>query len=676
MSRPPLHVASFGGGVLLAGSAEQRHIDELLAADSYEIGPRGALIAASDVTPYVTLNDNKVGTPLAVIRIHGLAAVSGFGQATVMGICEGLDGFAPVVYLVDSFVRQGAVSPIGIGSIVTNMAGADFVAIPSGILATTATFPGLFHYKAGAGPIVPINITLFCFGAREGFAPNVAPGLYVAISQPSAPGLAGLFPMGKFDALGTGAIGELNVLAPNTPGTKAQQLFARGVITYNNHAFCWGFDSADASHGDGPTRVMFSNLGNPLKWGNDNVDAAFIPPATPGVDRLFTDSDAIVLGDAGELVRGAIKIFGKLYFGTNRALHYIAGYGRDSFLTDGATPVMKAFNIVGPYAMIEGPDKLLYGVSDQGLWSFDGVGAPNPLFLKLVDFDQRSRGYWDLIWTDNTRVANNYPGMTNQDLVWMAIDWDRHQVLVGIPWCDATLGYGYGTDTVVVKYHTQTGGFTRQVFAGVQYTAVGYFRHESQQPETRFLGTATAGQTTVQRYGYKIAPADSVMPASLPVATVGPYAPYGPDGRGSLRRIYLTLAWAAAVSLPIVFQISTTWDQKTSDNYALTLGPSAPGAPLTNDLWLDTSGTDTNLGNGTAGVLTASFPAYLLKRWTGTAWQQLAGLGTNGTRATIRLPMDPRNGTRLTVTAQCTSAAGRFQLEGLGEKADGGSAAA
>ena len=50
------------------------------------------------------------------------------------------------------------------------------------------------------------------------------------------------------------------------------------------------------------------------------------------------------------------------------------GYGRDSFLSDGATPVTKAYNIVGPTHLIEGPDRAMYGVSDEGLWrTADGV---------------------------------------------------------------------------------------------------------------------------------------------------------------------------------------------------------------------------------------------------------------------------------------------------------------
>jgi hypothetical protein len=285
---------------------------------------------------------------------------------------------------------------------------------------------------------------------------------------------------------------------------------------------------------------MFCNQGNPLKWGNDNQGS--------GAARSYTDSDAIILGDAGEIVRAGLKWNGRLWFGTNRELHYIAGYGRNTFLTDGANPVAKSQNVIGPHTMIEGPDRLLYGVSDQGLWAFDG-STFEPHWRRLVSFDKHSTGWWDLIWTDPSRVVG-YPSRTNQDLVWMAVDWDAEQVIVGIPYCDATAGSGYGLDTVLIKFHIRGGGFTRQVFPGVQYTAAGYHRREAQEREVRLLGTGTAGQVALKRYGYQATPITSpILPTTLPRVKFGPYLPFGPDGDGVLRRAYLTLAWEAVASL-------------------------------------------------------------------------------------------------------------------------------
>lgn len=320
--------------------------------------------------------------------------------------------------------------------------------------------------------------------------------------------------------------------------------FSIGVNTTAYGAYIAGAkDFAMVGNGDGPNRVMFSNLGRPLRWGNDK--------GTSGTDRAFVDSDAIVLGDAGEIIRHAIVWSGKLIFGTNKGLHYIAGYGRDSFLTDGANPIMRSFNVIGGN-LIEGPDKCLYGVGDQGLWCLTELGGiPKPLFDQLRDYSGRSTGYWDLIWTDVTRAAT-YPGTTNQDLVWTAVDWDRMQVVIGIPWCSIANGYGYGTDTVILKYHVRNGGFTRQQFAGVQYTAAGYFRAQAQQAAMKFLGTPTSGEAQVKRYGFNQAlaysPRDTDVPASA-VVKLGPYAPFGADGRGVARRMYLVFSVEGALTV-------------------------------------------------------------------------------------------------------------------------------
>lgn len=678
-----LHVPSFGGGAVIAGAPDQRKIDEILEADSFDIGVRGALVAASDVTDYVTLEDADAPA-VPWTRLYGLLGVMpGFDATRMLAIGEGVGtdpqaiGLPGPAYLLVSFARSGAASPVGSPFTMEDLAsygGVPRVPSTEGVVVTGINWPGTWFVPISPGPVTTaVAIALVCLGSREGFSPknNLAHGLYVAIQ---VVGAASFFvaPIEVFNALGTGPDGDGVLLAGGTfdSGSKSQRLFFRGIIDYNNHVFGWGFDSADTTNGDGPSRVMFCNLGRPLKWGNDNQGAV-------GADRYFTDSDAVMLGDAGEIVRGAIKLFGKLFFGTNKGLHFIAGYGRDSFLTDGSTPVMKAYNIVGPHALIEGPDKLMYGVSDAGLWSFDGAGTPSPLFQKLVDFAGHSNGWWDFIWTDMSRNPAIYPGTTNQDLVWTAVDWDRQQVLIGIPWCNADSGAGIGNDTIVIKYHVLTGGFTRQVFRGVQFTAVAYSRRQGQTPDVRFMGTDTPGAMHVQRYAYKATGlASPVMPTRLPAATFGPYAPFGADGRGSLKRVYLTIAWESAASLPIRFRITTEWDERQSDSFLLTLGNVAPAGPVVNDLWLDTSLTNGDIGNGVGTAIIQSFPAALLMRWSGTAWRQLPGLGSNGERATIRLPLDPRNGTRFTMRAECLAAAGRFQLEGFGEKPAGGSASA
>lgn len=665
-----LRVGSFGGGVVLEGGADQRRITELLEADAYEIATRGALVAASDATDYVTVNDYGT-TPAPLRRVYAIIPVVRDGTPVLFVVGEGenqsngpayqfwyctrVGSSTPVTPLVDNALRS-AVQNYGTGTLVP--------ALDEGVVVTVAPFAGIYEWRDGVASTVRDRFLLVNFGAREGMAAREAPGMYV-IALGGGIIFPGIFPIGRFASLGTGPF-AVDVAS----GTNGKQLYFRGITAYNNHVFGWGFDDADSASGDGDTRVMFSNLGDPLTWGNDNVAAV-------GTNRAFSDSDAIVLGDAGERIRAALAWNGRLFFATNRGLHFIAGYGRDSFVTNGATPVMNAENVLGPNCLIEGPDRAMYGVGDNGLWRFTGGGVPTILGEKLRDFTGASNGWWDLIWSDPAAGGNSYPWVTNQDLVWMACDYEQQQVLIGIPFCDATAGEGQGNDTVVIKYHVRTGGFTRQVFPGIAYTAPGYFRRELAAPVSRFLGTATAGEVTVQRYAYR--PDDvtpPVMPATLPRVTFGEYAPFGPEGHGVVPRLYLTLAWQDATALPLVFACTEQVDGVTVTNFTLTVGPTAPGAPADGDVWVDTAQASTDLGNGTAATGIPAAGGYLAYLRNDSAWTLLPGLGAIGIRVTIPLPMVRRQGTRLTFEVACTAAAGRFSIEGLGLGVGAGEAAA
>lgn len=760
----PLHVSAFGGGVALVGSVDTRGVDEITEGDSIDIGPRGALVCASDVTPYLTLTDGASGP----VVTHSLTALSGFSSGDVASVIRGASGATPDTYVLATFNRENgadAVSrfpftiPPAILHSTGDALGAPVAPVTAGIqvtaLAVAGTYPALL--TAGLDPRTA-HLFLVNVGARDGTMPKQAPGLYVFVLDASVapvntytissaandPGFGfpvgsawgitftttqtfssgqtivitgsavpavngtftikailgatqiailgqiaggpasngsataslltptpvpGLYPIKEFNALGTGPLGVPQLSPRPSEGTMSQQLYFRGIAGYNGYVFGWGFDSADAVNGDGPSRLMFCNVGNPLKWGNDNIGA--VPPnniPVQTVDRLFTDSDAIIIGSTGDQIRAALAIFGKLYIGTSRGLYFLQGFGRDSFVTNGAYPIMKAFNVVGPQALIEGPDKLMYGVSDQGLWSFDGgIAVPNALFQKVTSFDGHSTGWFDLIWTLPLNGVG-YPGRTNQDLVWLAVDWARQQVLVGIPFCNATTGQGRGTDTVVLRYHTRTGGFTRQVFAGKTFTSAGYFRHENQLNDTRLLAGGTG---LISRYGYQSTPATSpVMPAVLPSITLGPYAPWGPDGDGLLKRIDFTLAWESGASLPLVFTVTAGIDQRTISAYTLTIGPNEPTAPVQGDCWLASGGGPNNddIGIGSVGYndMIPARGGYVFYRRNGGTWFQISGRGVSGTRVTLPLPIDRVPGTRASLRVQTLSAAGRFQIEGLG----------
>jgi hypothetical protein len=629
-----LHLASFGGGIIRAGSPDAQQTSELARADALDIGLRGQLVAASGPSDYVTLND-FTAAPWSHLYYLGHGMFDNEPRGIAIG--NGLDGVGPI-YLFAYFSRDGAASPVPVGQV--RSVGANHLGANPGVIATTEQFPG----KNGGSEVLFLNL-----GAREGYDPNTAPGLYV---------------FQRFRLANTWVMSAIQIFNALGTGANSKQLYFRGIAGYNNHVFGWGHDSADTANFDGPCRAMFCNPGEPFTWGNDNQGG--------GTPRSFTDSDAIVLGDAGEIIRGACKWNGRLYFGTNAQLHFIGGYGRDSFLTDGSTPVARSHNIVGAHAMVEGPDRVLYGVSDRGLWRMDPAHAIEPVGLKLIDFSGRSSGYWDLIWTDPTQLTA-YPGKTNADLVWLVPDFESEQVIIGIPFCNAAAGYGYGTDTVIIKFHTRAGGFTRQVYAGVQYTAADWVQRQAQQREARFMGTATAGQVHVKRYAYQATQiAAPAMPNPLPDVEFGPFALYGPDGIGAIKRLYLTLAWGAATSLPIAFAVTVTGDEAVIDTFTLTIAAVAPGAPATGDVWLDTSESDTSLGNATAGATIGARGGYLARTYYRGAWQTMNTSTGRGARASVPLPIKRTRHSRVSYRFLCTAAAGRFQLEGLGSTPGGG----
>jgi len=650
------HVSGFGGGVVGEGGADSQRTDELKVCESYDIGPRGALIAGRGVKDYVTIND--LGTvPAPFTKVYGLgSAWAGSGLLQHLAVGEGLN-VATLRFFLAKFARASAASPIGTTDIL-------LFGAPSGgaVPAPAGTNRGvLVTFAAGiTDQVLGYHVALVNIGHREGAFPEDtgAPGLYALTYVPSGPTIA-LTAINYFDALGTGPSGEFPT------GTQSKQLYFRGIVPFNSYVFGWGYENGKYL-GNAPARLSFCNSRNPFKWGNDNIGAV-------GADRAFTDTDAVQIGDAGEFIRGALAWNGRLWVGTDKQMHYLAGYGRDSWTTDGANPVAKAENIGGPHCLIEGPDRLLYGVGDKGLWAFDGQNFERH-HRRLRDYAGASTGWWDLIWVDRTR-GDTYPGKTNQDLVWMVVDWDADQVLVGIPWCSASAGSGYGTDTVVIRFHVRTGGFTRQIYTGVQYTAADYVRRQSQYDTERFLATATAGSATIKRYAGQATPvgaggADYMPTAALLKVEFGPYALFGANGVGIYRKAYLTLAAPTSVLGTgngfYQWSITPYVDGQALAAFKLSIDTSAPGSPADGDIWVDTSGTDTSLGNASAGTLIAAAADYLVKiRWN-SSWKIIPVGGQKEGRFTVPLTWKPTRGTRLVLKIDGTQTHFQYQFEGLG----------
>jgi hypothetical protein len=643
-----LHLPSFAGGIALEGAQDTKRADEMLVCEEFDIGARGALVAASGLEDYSTMKDTVPATLARVIA------------------CGSVIGAASTVENTRAFVvgdgTFGGVARYALARVSASNAGATTTAVPLISAATPANQHAQvslvpFSYTSAAG--VEMRPVFVCIGPREhAGGPAAWPGLYV--SYVDGAGVEQLEPISKFDALGTGALGEF------LGGTNGKQLYFRGVGLYNGHGIGWGFDDT-ASTKEGPARAMFSNPTNPLKWGNDDKAAS-------GADRAFTDSDAIPIGDVGEVIRAGYVWRGRFWFGTSRQLHYLEGRGRDSFLTDGSRGVRNSASVVGPYALKEAPDSHLYGVqSGTGLWRYDGASF-EMVGKKLRDVYGHSLYYWDHLWNDPTWGGGGYPGPTNIDLVWLLPLEDERQVWVVIPYTNAAAGYGSGSDTVVLKYHVDTGGWTRQVFAGLILLAGCEIPKNAKAMRTVFV-TALSG-VTLRRYGHRDTLTDSPpMPARAPAMEIE-WTPYGPDGKGVDRRCYLTLDWESASSLPLTLKVTRTVDgdagtsadglDAATNRVTVTIGTAGHASPEEGDCWLDTRGTDGNLGNGVAGTLVRRTNDYVFKRYRRGAWTLAPGAGQRGTRATIALPMFSVRGARVKLRVEQIAAAGRWSLEGLG----------
>jgi hypothetical protein len=130
----------------------------------------------------------------------------------------------------------------------------------------------------------------------------------------------------------------------------------------------------------------------------------------------------------------------------------------------------------------------------------------------------------------------------------------------------------------------------------------------------------------------------------------------------------MTLGWESAASLPLVFTMTPSVDEQAGQAIRVSIQPTAPSSPADGDYWLDTAGTDPNLGTGTASTLIAAAADYVWKTYSSsrTAWTVLPHGGQQGTRATLRLAFRALRGTRVSFAYATTSAAGRFQIESLG----------
>lgn len=188
--------------------------------------------------------------------------------------------------------------------------------------------------------------------------------------------------------------GGLADLLADLRGSGNEVTYFRGVISFQQHLWAWGFGSLAVGQNDRPELLRFGQ-----------------PDFGTVAGSYFAAADSFTIGhrvqSARESVVGAVVAGQLLYVGTNFSLWPISGFGRNSW--DKRRPVSTKFGMAGPFAGSEaGPDTAL-------IWSHRG-----PL---LVAGYQPALPLWDALPTTVAQLVDP------QDVV-CVLDPDTDQVLV------------------------------------------------------------------------------------------------------------------------------------------------------------------------------------------------------------------------------------------------------
>lgn len=180
----PLHVGVFRG-IVLEGSSDAERSDELLVCDQYELGPRGQLVVASDLTAWGSVS---TASGSFVTRLYALEPSVSPSNPRVVYCGDGGPGVVVI----------GAFDPLLAGVVWEQHY--DTPAPVDGTFgwqSTIVTMP----YVAKDGE--QKRIALVAVGARSYQLPVSSPGLFVL--EISEVGAVSMHPIYHYDALGTGS---------------------------------------------------------------------------------------------------------------------------------------------------------------------------------------------------------------------------------------------------------------------------------------------------------------------------------------------------------------------------------------------------------------------------------------------------------------------------------------
>lgn len=166
----------------------------------------------------------------------------------------------------------------------------------------------------------------------------------------------------QFDTTQTPAV--LGAFQANLNGAGVADTFFRGVVSFQQHLWGWGYGSQTAGDNDRPELLRFSTPFFGAMAQNDNFAVGH---------RVRSVREKVVLA----MVAGEV-----LYAGTNFSIWPIVGFGRNSW--DKSRPIDDSYGFAGPRAACAGPNGYLYYWSHRGPLRVRGYGPPDPLWPRIA----------------------------------------------------------------------------------------------------------------------------------------------------------------------------------------------------------------------------------------------------------------------------------------------------
>jgi len=234
--------------------------------------------------------------------------------------------------------------------------------------------------KVLQGTAAPLPVAVLWSALANPAPVLIAEGLNVAYIAHNG----GLGQTRYFDTTVTPA--TINDLLENLDGTGNKTCFFRGVVSFKQALWGWGYGSQAAGDAVRPELLRFTP---PFFAAMAAVDNFAVGHRTRSI--LESIVDCIVCGQI-------------MYVGTNWSIWPIAGDGRDTW--DKSRPIDEAYGFWGLRSACAGPNGYLYYWSHRGPLRVIGYGPPEPLWPRI------SKAILNIV--DNTPLVCVYNSFVDQ----------------------------------------------------------------------------------------------------------------------------------------------------------------------------------------------------------------------------------------------------------------------